>query len=166
MNYSEGKKLFIEEWGKLGVNWGTNKTMAHIHAYLLMCKEPVCAEKIRTYFDISSGNTNMNLRELMEWGLVFKSKKEGERKDFYFAEKEMWKIFTQIVNNRKKRELDPMIKMLSEVSEVKGLCEESKEFCTVVNELKLFSSRADAMLDKITHPNSNWLVNGMMKIIR
>lgn len=165
MTLEEGKQIFITEWGKLGSSWGVSKTMAHIHAYLLISKDLKNADHIKEELGISSGNVNTNLKMLVEWGLIFKNGKDGCRKDYYVAEKEMWKIFTQIIINRKKRELDPLVSMLNQISCVEGLCEKSEEFCKVVSDVKLFSERADKALDNLSNNRSRFILSGVMKMM-
>ena len=70
MTIQEGRDKFIQSWGALGTSWGINRTMAQIHALLLISPEPLCAEEIMEALQISRGNANMNLRALMDWGLV------------------------------------------------------------------------------------------------
>ena len=142
MELIEGKSKFIESWGKLGTYWGINRTMAQIHALLLISPEPVCAETVMQNLHISRGNANMNLRALLDWGLVHKVLKPGERKEFFEAEKEMWKIFRQVIHHRRKKELDPMMQVLEDISTVKAECPASEEFCNVVQDLKNFSKKA------------------------
>lgn len=73
MQFEDAKERFIQAWGTLGSNWGVNRTMAQIHALLLVAPEALTTEDIRKELDISSGNANMNLRALMDWGLVHKN---------------------------------------------------------------------------------------------
>ena len=166
MDLREGKDKFIQSWGTLGSNWGINRTMAQIHALLLITPEPLCAEEIRKELNISMGNANMNLRALIDWGLVHKKLKPGERKEFFMAEKEIWIVFRQILYHRKKKELEPMIKALEEVSEVKGMCDYSSEFCKIVNDLRLFSNKADATLDTLMKADDNWVMGTFLKMIK
>ena len=70
MTLTEGKDKFIQSWGTLGTNWGINRTMAQIHALLLVSPESLSAEGIMKELQISRGNANMNLRALIDWGLV------------------------------------------------------------------------------------------------
>ena len=79
MKLKEAKEQFIHAWGTLGSNWGINKTMAQVHALLLVSPDPLSAEEIMAELNISRGNANMNLRELIEWGIVNKIHKSGER---------------------------------------------------------------------------------------
>lgn len=166
MTLQEGKDKFIQSWGTLGSNWGINRTMAQIHALLLVSPEPLCAEDIRQELHISMGNANMNLRALIDWGLVYKNLKSGERKEFFVAEKDMWVVIRQIITHRKKKELEPMIKVLDEIAGVQGVCDQSEEFCKVIKDIQLFSSKADSTLDTLIKADSNWFVGTFMKMIK
>ncbi len=166
MTLEEGKEKFIQSWGTLGSNWGINRTMAQIHALLLISPELLCAEDIRQELQISMGNANMNLRALIDWGLVYKKLKSGERKEFFVAEKDMWVVIRQIITHRKKKELEPMIKVLDEISGVQGNCEESEAFSKVVRDIQLFSSKADSTLDTLVKADSHWFVGTFMKMIK
>ena len=166
MTLQEGKDKFIQSWGTLGSNWGINRTMAQIHALLLVSPQSLCAEEIRKELNISMGNANMNLRALIDWGLVYKQLKSGERKEFFVAEKDMWIVIRQIITHRKKKELEPMIKVLDEIAGVQAICEESQEFCKVVRDIQLFSSKADSTLDTLVKADSSWFVGTFMKMIK
>lgn len=166
MELSEGKKNFIQEWGKLSVNWGVSKTMGHIHALLLVNNQCMCTEGIMKHLDISRGNVNTNTRTLIEWGLVHKEVVEGERKEFFSAEKDIWKAFKAIIRQRKKKELEPLIGLLENMALVKGGCEDSDEFCKVMTELKIFTKKADNSLNSIIESENNWLTRSMMHVLR
>jgi DNA-binding transcriptional regulator GbsR (MarR family) len=106
---AEAKLQFIQAWGKLGSEWGINRTMAQVHALLLITPDALTTEEIMEQLSISRGNTNMTLRDLMGWGLVEKQLKPGERKEYFFADKDTWNIARQVAKERRKRELDPVI---------------------------------------------------------
>ena len=166
MNYPEGKDKFIQSMGTLGTNWGINRTMAQIHALLLIAPSELNAEQIRDELQISMGNANMNLRALIDWGLVYKEHKAGERKEFFRAEKDMLEIVKQIIHQRKKKELEPLTKVLNELSSVKAEDEESAEFVKMINEIKLFSGKTDVLLERIATSDSNWLFGTFMSLIK
>jgi DNA-binding transcriptional regulator GbsR (MarR family) len=96
MELAEAKQKFIEAWGKLGSEWGINRTMAQVHALLLMSPEALTTEEVMEQLSISRGNANMTLRDLISWGLVEKQHKPGERKEYFFAEKDAWTIARQV----------------------------------------------------------------------
>ncbi len=165
MNLEEGKMKFIHSWGKLGTHWGISRTMAQVHALLLISKEPLTTEEVMEDLKISRGNANMNLRALMDWNLVHKQLIPGERKEFFIAEKDMWEVARNVIIQRKKKELEPMLKVLDEISEVEGLCCESEEFCKIIKDVKLFSTKADSTLSKLSRADAQWFVGTFMKII-
>lgn len=166
MKFKEGKEKFIQSWGALGSNWGVNRTMAQIHALLLISSEALSAEEIMEELQISRGNANMNIRALIDWGLVFKELKPGERREFFIAEKDMWEVVKNIIIQRKKRELEPMLRILDEISSVDPDSEDAREFIEVIREIKLFSNKADSTLDTLVKSDSNWFVGTFMKMIK
>ncbi len=166
MELSQGKEKFIQSWGTLGSNWGINRTMAQVHALLLISPQALTAEEIMEDLKISRGNANMNIRALMDWGLVYKAHKPGERKEYFSAEKDMWQVVRQIIIHRKKKELEPMLKVLDEIVSVESQCPESEEFCKVIRDIKLFSNKADSTLDKLVHSDSNWFIGTFMKMVK
>ena len=166
MDFTEGKEKFIQSWGALGSSWGINRTMAQIHALLLMSPEALSAEDIMDELAISRGNANMNIRALIDWGLVYKSLKKGERKEYFTAEKDMWEVVKCVIVQRKKRELEPLLKVLDELSEVEGEPKETEEFRKVVKDIKLFSNKANSTLDTLIKADSNWFVGTFMKMIK
>ena len=166
MQLIEAKEKFINEWGCLSTNWGICKTMGQLHALLLVTSSPVTADEVMQQLQISRGNVNMNLRALIDWGLVYKVNKIGERKDYFEAEKDIWKVFKQIVKHRKKKELEPMMKVLNELDEFEANCDESNDFCKMVRELKLFSEKANHSLESILESNNNWLLKSYIHMLR
>jgi len=166
MEYKEAKEQFIETWGELGCNWGICRTMGHIHALLLIKPKPVCAETIMEELKISRGNANMNLRALLDWGLVYRKSIPGERKDFFTAEKDFWNVFRKTLEKRKKKELSPMRKMIKELSGVSPNCEHSQEFTRVIEDLGNISSSAEKTLDKLLQTESNFFINTFVKAMR
>jgi DNA-binding transcriptional regulator GbsR (MarR family) len=167
MKLKDAKDKFIQTWGQLGVNWGICKTMGQIHGLLLTENNPISADDIMERLQISRGNTNINLHSLLDWGLVYKvPKPEGCRKDLYIAEKDMSKVFRQIIKMRKKKELEPMMELTAICSEIEPNCEESTEFCKVVKEIHHFSKRADSALDNLVKLENLWLAGPLMRMFK
>ncbi|MDH4156903.1 MAG: ArsR family transcriptional regulator [candidate division Zixibacteria bacterium] len=108
----EEKNRFIESWGSMGILWGINRSMARIHAFLLVSEEPVDAEEISNHLSISRGNTSMCLKELRNWGVVQRVNLSGDRRDFYITEPDAWRMLYRIALNRKSREFDPALHAL------------------------------------------------------
>jgi len=166
MDLQEGKEKFISTWGTVGSNWGINRTMAQVHALLLISTEALSAEQIMEDLQISRGNANMNIRALIDWGLVYKGHKPGERKEYFTAEKDMAEIIKKVIVQRKKKELEPMIKTLHEIAAVEGLCQKSEEFCKVVNDITIFSNKANNTLDQLIRSDSSWFLTTFLKMIK
>jgi len=165
MELNEAKHKFIQAWGTLGSNWGINRTMAQVHALLLIAPEPLCADDIMETLKISRGNANMNIRALIDWGLVFKELKAGERREYFRSEKDMWNVVRQIIVHRKKKELEPVLKVLEDVSKIDGESKEKEAFLEIVRSIQLFANKADKTLDKVVDTDANWLINLLMKMV-
>jgi DNA-binding transcriptional regulator GbsR (MarR family) len=167
MTLEAGKEKFIEAWGTMAGDWGINRAMAQVHALLLIAPEPLTADQVKEQLDISTGNASMNLRALLDWGLVYKQLKAGERKEFYAAEKDMWKVVRQIVINRKKRELEPMLKILDELITVQDDNNpDAAHFTQVVGDIRKFSHKANQTLDMVINAESNWFLNQAFQMLK
>lgn len=166
MEYEKAKDHFISTWGELGCNWGICRTMGHIHALLLIHPEPLSTEDIMDELKISRGNANMNVRALLDWELVYRRSKPGERKDYYTAEKDFWTVFRKTLKKRKQKELTPMLTMIKYISGVEVEGPESKEFKRVINNLGKISSAADKSLDKVLNSESNIFLNAFVRVMR
>jgi len=166
MQLQEAQEKFIQAWGTLGSHWGINRTMAQVHALLLIAAEPLSAQEIMDSLKISSGNANMNIRALIDWGLVFKELKPGERKEFFVAEKDMWEVIRRIIIQRKKKELEPVIRVLNEVSDVDEKSKEAEEFKKVVQDIRLFAQKADSTLEGLVKSDQKWFVGTFLNMIK
>lgn len=167
MDYKEAKNKFVQTWGALGSQWGINKTMAQIHALLMVSHEAVSMEDIMEELQISRGNASMNLRALMDWGIVYKEYKAGERREFFTAEKDLDELAVKISRERSKREIKPALKVLKEVSSITAdNTAEERHFVDQTNKLYDFVLQADNVLDKITEYKDNWMAQLLMKFMR
>ena len=168
MKLTEAKQQFISSWGAFGTHWGINRTMAQIHALLLISPDPLTQDDIMEDLNISRGNTNMNIRELINWGLVERVILTGERKEFFTAEKDIWKVVKQIVKERKKRELEPMMQLLDKLEDVEGDKKDKKvkTFVDTVSSIKRLGLQADKTLDVMIKAEENWFVSNLMKIFK
>jgi predicted transcriptional regulator len=101
-------------------HWGINRTMAQIHALLMVSHEPLTADQIMDELQISRGNVSMNLRDLINWGIVRRTSIPGDRRDFFTTEADVWSMFQIILRERKKRELDPLLTRLDECLALAG----------------------------------------------
>lgn len=114
--HREAVDEFVRLWGEMASHWGINRTMAIIHALLYAEGEPLDTDEIMDRLAISRGNANMNLRALLDWGLVRKTHKAGSRKDYFEAEQDVWRLTTTIIEERQRREIAPVQRALSDVA--------------------------------------------------
>ena len=151
MNLVEAQDRFIQIWGTVGVEWGINKTMAQVHGLLLATAHPLSTDDIMEHLSISRGNANMNVRELIAWGLVYRESIPGDRKDYFIAEKDMWEVAQKIASERRKRELDPMMKMIEQLLELSDnksdRSEEFQSFRTVLTDIHDLGEKSRNLLD-------------------
>jgi len=168
MNLTEAKQQFISSWGAFGTHWGINRTMAQIHALLMVSPDPLTQDDLMEQLNISRGNVNMNIRDLITWGLVDRVILPGERKEYFTAEKDIWKVATQIIKERKKRELDPMLKLLGQLEKIEGDKKDKdvKQFVDTIGSIKKLGLQADKTLDIMIKADENWFLGGLMKIFK
>lgn len=102
----------ILHFGEMGSRWGINRTVGQMYALLVLSKEPLCADDITEALGISRSNTSMGLKELMSWELVKLQHRPGERKEFYSAPGDVWDIAKTLIEQRRKREIDPTLSTL------------------------------------------------------
>ncbi|HLP00343.1 MAG TPA: MarR family transcriptional regulator [Fimbriimonas sp.] len=114
-NLRAAQDLFVLEWGRMSSSWGINRTMAQIHALLFVTGEALEVNEIMDRLQISRGNASMNLRELMDWGIVRRFRQPGDRKDTYLSETDPYQMFLRVVRERKRREIDPTADAIREV---------------------------------------------------
>jgi len=166
MELPEAKEKFIQAWGAFGGQWGINRSMAQVHALLLISPEPLSTEDVMEQLNISRGNANMNLRALIDWHLVEKVLRTGERREFFQAEKDVWKIATHITRERKKRELEPMVRLLGELKHTAGHNSETKAFKQMAHDLHDLTSRVDAVLERTTRSDVQWFLKAASTLLR
>ena len=168
MKLSEAKQQFISTWGAMGTHWGINRTMAQVHALLMISPDPLTQDDIMAQLNISRGNVNMNVRDLIDWGLVDRVLIQGERKEYFTAEKDIWKVSTQIIKERKRRELDPMMKLMDQLSKVDGdkKDREVNTFVDTINGIKKFGAHAESMLDVLVKSDESWFLSIALKLFK
>ena len=168
MKLAEAREQFIQSWGVLGSQWGINRTMAQVHALLLVASGPLSTDDIMQQLSISRGNANMNVRELMDWSLVSKVIVQGDRKEYFTAEKDIWKVSMYIMQQRKKRELDPMLKVLNQLTAIEEDKKDPdvKAFTQTVDSIKKFAGQAEKTMDVMIKAEENWFWSNFMKLFK
>jgi DNA-binding transcriptional regulator GbsR (MarR family) len=168
MEYEEGKRQFIQTWGKLGSQWGTNRTMAQVHALLLISPKPLSTEQIMEELSISRGNANMNLRDLLDWNLIHKELVPGDRKEYFLAEKDIWEVARLIARERKRREIEPVKQVLGRLQAVEGdpARAEVKEFTDMMVQLHSFVGKMDDSVETLLKADENWFFGTLLKLMK
>jgi len=108
------QQKFILHWGEMGTRWGINRTVAQIHALLFIAPQPLHAEEITEKLSVARSNVSNSLRELQGWGIVKLVHVMGDKRDHFESMKDVWEMFRVVIDERKKREIDPTITMLRE----------------------------------------------------
>jgi DNA-binding transcriptional regulator GbsR (MarR family) len=161
------REEFVGQWGVMGSAWGINRTMAQIHALLLMSPGPLSTNEIMDALGISRGNANTNVRDLVGWGLLRSHFKRGDRKEYFEAEKDVWKIFTIIAQERKRREIDPAMGVidscLERVRGVDGV--EAKELAGLLGELKEFMELGSRLMARVAKSEQPTLMKVAAKLL-
>src|SRR3989442_10129248 len=125
------QEKFILHWGEMGTRWGINRTVAQIHALLYLSPRPLHAEEIARLLSVARSNVSGSLRELQGWGIVRVAHVLGDRRDHFESLKDVWEMFRIIVEERKRREIDPTLAILrecvAEAEKAKSTDETTKE---------------------------------------
>lgn len=114
MQLSHTMQKLVLHWGEMGTRWGVNRTVAQIHALLYLASQPLPAEDIADTLGVARSNVSNSLKELQSWGLVRVTHLIGDRRDHFVALQDVWEIFRVVLEERKRRELDPTLTVLRE----------------------------------------------------
>lgn len=114
MALSPTAQKFVLHWGEMGTRWGVNRTVAQIHALLYLSERPLTADDIVETLGVARSNVSNSLKELQSWKLVRVSHVLGDRRDHFQALQDVWEIFRVILEERKRREIDPTLTVLRE----------------------------------------------------
>ena len=164
----EARDEFVSQWGAIGSAWGINRTMAQIHALLITAPAPLSTDDVMTDLKISRGNAHSNLRDLVSWGLVRSVVRKGERKEFFEAEKDVWRMSCVVIRERRRRELRPALAVLKDCMErTKGLKgNEAIAFNKQLNALSDFLQLADRVITKLSQSEQNKMIPRALKFVK
>ena len=152
------RALFIRRWGEMSGYWGINRTMAELHALLYISGEPLNTDEIMEALQISRGNTSMNIRQLVNWGLISRVHKKGDRKEYFAAQTDVWEMFETIVRERRRREVEPIIETINRCRQmvtenISTLRDEQRQ------EARVYRERLDNMANFLT------MMNGLLNMM-
>ncbi|HNP37768.1 MAG TPA: ArsR family transcriptional regulator [Woeseiaceae bacterium] len=114
MQLSPAVEKYVLHWGEMGTRWGTNRTVAQIHALLYLSPEPLRADQICEALSVARSNVSTSIRELQSYGLARMTHVLGDRRDYFESIYDVWELFRVIIEQRKQRELNPTLSMLRE----------------------------------------------------
>jgi len=125
-------------------------------------------EDLMEKLQISRGNVSMNLRDLMDWGLVFKELRTGERKEYFYAEKDAWKVAKQVAKERRKREVEPVIKLLNELRNVPSQPgnPEVETFQSTIESIGRVVNLADGVLDAAMRAEESVILGALIRLLK
>ncbi len=112
---TEAQDAFVAAWGQMAGAWGISRTMAEVHALLYITGAALNTDEIMDRLEISRGNASMSIRALLDWGIVSRTHKRGDRKEYFTADQDVWSMFRAIVRARMKREVEPLLAVLFEI---------------------------------------------------
>src|SRR5215813_11309006 len=144
------QQKFVLTWGEMGAKWGINRTVAQIHALLYLSPRPLHAEEIASTLGVARSNVSTSLKELQGWGIVKRVHVMGDSRDHFESMKDVWEMFRVVLDERKKREIDPTQRMLRECIAEAGKDKATDEYTQKkMGELADFFDTTTAWYDQI-----------------
>lgn len=158
----EVQDRFVAAWGRMASTWGISRTMAEAHALLYITGRPLCTDDVMDRLQISRGNASMSLRGLVDWGIVSRMHKRGDRKEYFQAEQDVWTMFRAVVRERIKREVDPLLASLHEMRDLTSVgasteADEIAEHNRRLDEMIAFFSMAETLGQRFVSPSGRGL---------
>ena len=161
MALSEITERFVLHWGEMGSRWGVNRTVAQIHALLFVMGKPLTAEDIADALVVARSNVSNSLRELTSWNLVHVTHVMGDRRDFFETSGDVWELMRIIVRERKLREFDPTVMMLTETLADPALAHEPLDLQKRIRETQLLMRNLSGWTDDMLKLEPSILVKLM-----
>ena len=162
----EARERFIRTWGEMASRWGINKTMARVHALLMAEDAALSTDEIMKELGISRGNANMNVRALIDWGLVRRVSVGSERREYFQSEKDVWNMCCRIARERKKREIEPVIGALEECVREAGGGKESAAFRRRLTDLLELVRTLDFVLGKLAQQEKSSVMPKVLTLLK
>ena len=157
------QQKFILHWGEMGTRWGINRTVAQIHALLYISPKPLHAEEIADTLAVARSNVSNSLKELQSWGIVKLVHVMGDKRDHFESMKDVWEMFRIVLDERKRREIDPTLAMLREcISEAEQQKNTDKYTAERLRNLAEFFGTTTAWYAQIR----SWPTSALPKFVR
>ncbi len=152
MALSPTEQKFVLHWGEMGTRWGINRTVAQVHALLFLSPKPLHAEEIATTLAVARSNVSNSLRELQGWGIVRVAHLLGDRRDHFESVKDLWQIFRIVAEERKRREINPTLRVLQEcVADLKKAGAASGYTAERLQDMLAFLTTTSGLFDELVH---------------
>ena len=163
---AEAKAQFVHLWGVSGSSWGVSKTLAQVHALLLVSPAALSTEDLMEQLTISRGNASMTVRELLDWGLLYKELRPGERREYFVAEKDMLQVTRCIIRARKRRELDQMKHTLDQLAALPGDPADAdyRAFHAALTDIQQLATVSDKLLTRLMQAEKSWFWDKFLKL--
>jgi DNA-binding transcriptional regulator GbsR (MarR family) len=151
----QARDRFVQAWGQMGPSWGISRTMAEVHALLYIVGEALNTDEVMERLKISRGNASMSLRALVEWGLVSRVHKRGDRKEYFEADQDAWSIARTIIRERLRREILPLLATLHDMRDETGEHRHEAEGAgagggtAVAADVAAFNQRLDRLMELV-----------------
>ncbi|MGJ7033606.1 GbsR/MarR family transcriptional regulator [Niabella hirudinis] len=167
MQLAISKQKFIDTWGALGTEWGINKSVAQVQALLLVSDNPLSTDAIMEALTISRGNANMSLRQLLDYGIIYKKVIAGDRKEYFVAEKDIWKWALKIALMRKQKEIDPVLGVLTELEAEtkKDKSAEGKALHQTIHDIQTFTDQLSTLVERVAGSTRGELLLKLLKLV-
>jgi DNA-binding transcriptional regulator GbsR (MarR family) len=158
------EQRFVLHWGEMGTRWGINRTVAQVHALLFLSPKALHAEEIASTLAVARSNVSTSLRELQGWGIVRVAHVLGDRRDHFESVKDVWEIFRIVAEERKRREIDPTLRVLQEcVADLKKADGGNTYTRERLTEMLGFLTTTSGMFEEVVHMPADAL-KGMARL--
>lgn len=147
-------QFFLDLWGDMAAQWGISRSMAQVYALLYVSPVALDTEEIMERLQISRGNANINIRKLIDWGLVYKEERPETRRDYFWAEKDVWAMTARIIEERHRREIQPVVAALEQLIQDGSVSDESassgmRDFMAQIRQMAALLHLVDHVLDAL-----------------
>jgi len=157
------QQKFVLHWGEMGTRWGINRTVAQMHALLFLSPKPLNAEEIAETLGVARSNVSTSLKELQGWGIVRLVHVMGDRRDYFESVKDVWEMFRMVLDERKKREIDPSLAIIREcIAEAQKSKEADKHTVERLGDLAEFFETTTAWYSQVR----SWPVSALTKFVK
>jgi DNA-binding transcriptional regulator GbsR (MarR family) len=160
---SSVQQKFILHWGEMGTSWGINRTVAQVHALLFISPKPLNADDIVDTLGVARSNVSTSLKELQGWGIVKRVHLPSDQRDHFESMKDVWEMFRVVLDERKKREIDPTMRMLRECIAEADADKETDEYTEQrLRDLNAFFENTAAWYAQVR----NWPMSALVKFVK